>query len=434
MKIARAMIEFRIISDINEVSSLVSNLFNLLDGRSDVKHQKPIPDKERYCADEENSVVAAIKLEIIEICNLFIDISQNRKISFFVNDFKQRADTTESFHWKGNKEIDDGKLLYFLFNYQVNRKPCTILDKEKVKSNLLDILQDLTKYENPKLSKLSLNLIFRIYYQKEELSRYLSRIEMLVSRTMMRSYNDLSINISELRRLIIGGATFQMQGAAAEKVKLLIEEICKETQNAGSRAQRILRNLKAHEIALQILKINFFDESVRDLLWRWSIRLLIDFVKHNPENQKILWSKLDIFFPKLKFPETTILLVEIVQNNRNICLTIEEKLIRNYIDTLAEQKVLEPRFLYFLRAIVMPEGKPLKKNQFFVVNNMLQRGRDVIVLFTGKAGIKERNKRIQRNEHITEPQGILNYHIELLYLFCDCAEGKYNFTNRIPAY
>ncbi len=39
---------------------------------------------------------------------------------------------------------------------------------------------------------------------------------------------------------------------------------------------------------------------------------------------------------------------------------------------------------------------------------MMERKKDVMILFSDEEGL--RNKRVQNNEHITKPDGLLNYH------------------------
>jgi hypothetical protein len=424
-KIARAMIEFRIFDNTEDIMVLLSHLFKLLDGRTDMSGRKLMSERERYVEDEQNSVVTAIKIEICKMFNLFIDISMNRKISFFVRAFKERASDDNFLINEPDHEKRDMIILDRLFVFdERNEKPSTIFDSEAFQQQIFKVLLDLQRYDNPELANSALNLLFRMHHQKEELSGLLLRLELLVSRQMVRSYNELNNNTSKLRQLVTGDSADRMQGAETQRLKELIDNIVNDAKQNGQRAQRIMRNLKAHRIATNTLKRTFYDPTTQSVVWQCCTKLLIEFVRNNPQNQQLLFRELEFFISRLNIPDMPFLLAEIVRHNRTLCTSIEERHVRNYIDTMAEQEGLSARYLSFLRSVVFPEGKPLKRNQNFVIKSLMERKKDVIVLFEDKQGIRDRNKRISKNEHINEPDGLLNYHIALLQLMCDCGEGK----------
>jgi hypothetical protein len=55
---------------------------------------------------------------------------------------------------------------------------------------------------------------------------------------------------------------------------------------------------------------------------------------------------------------------------------------------------------------------------------LIERKNDVMILFKGENGLIERNKRIENKEHEYNSESLLNYHITLLHLMADCADGK----------
>src|SRR5690606_35982224 len=111
----------------------------------------------------------------------------------------------------------------------------------------------------------------------------------------------------------------------------------------------------------------------------------------------------------------------------NICSTLDEKIIKHFVDAIAEHG-LRPRYLNFLSTLIMVEDTPLKRNQTIITKALMERKKDVIVLFNDEEGLKERNELIKQNDHIKNPDGKLSYHLSLLKLLVACAEGKNNVT------
>src|SRR5690606_2134608 len=117
-------------------------------------------------------------------------------------------------------------------------------------NTLEEVLMELTKYENQELAtglyiliyssiQAALNLLFRNSSQKEELASLLSRVELLVSTQMMKTYNTLADKISRLRNILDSRLTEGSSNQALEIFNFIIDDVKKH----GAKTQRILMNL-----------------------------------------------------------------------------------------------------------------------------------------------------------------------------------------------
>ena len=91
----------------------------------------------------------------------------------------------------------------------------------------------------------------------------------------------------------------------------------------------------------------------------------------------------------LSAPEVAECVQEILKNNRQLCSSIEERHIKLIVNTIAEKGKCA-RYLQILNCLVLVDGKPHKENQTLVLKSLMDRERDVIVLFKDSNGIKER--------------------------------------------
>ena len=111
-----------------------------------------------------------------------------------------------------------------------------------------------------------------------------------------------------------------------------------------------------------------------------------------------------------EFEDNTVveILIGACKNNRQVCSAIEEKTIQLFLRSISG-KGKQPIYLDFLRTLIKPiKGECIKKNQFLVVKELLERKNNTMLLFNDEDGLKKRNKLILEEES-KDPNGKLNY-------------------------
>ncbi|KAF0982201.1 hypothetical protein FDP41_012062 [Naegleria fowleri] len=404
------------LSNIYPTHRVVVELLKVLDCSSDKLNGKSALDA-IYEENEQTLITTKIKQEVCNIFDIIKSQQLNVRVDFFLINFKYSFTVSD-------KSVSEDKRQDFVKNSLFKD---SIFNDSASTETLTKILIDLTKSKNAELAVKALNLLIRIHREKEELKELLPKIELLVSSTVIRSYDNILEILKEIKN-VIDLAQFTSGSSLEDYSKLIqqhFERIEEDYEKNGSRTQRILRNLSGHEIAIETLTKTFSDNRCQGRIHRSCVRFLINFVKKNNENQAILFPYLEFFMTKIgQELGVSTLLCEIMRNNRGLCSMIEEKHVRSMIDLMAEHG-LKPRYLNFLKIILNnTEGNPIKRNQSMVTQNLLDRRKDVIVLFNDEEGIKERDKRIKNLEHENQPDGILCYHIELLSLLAECGDGR----------
>ncbi|KAL9643554.1 hypothetical protein ABK040_010167 [Willaertia magna] len=390
---------------------IVSELLKVLDCSNDKMNGKPAGSA-IYEENEQTLITTKIKQEILNIFHIVKSQQLNIRVDFFLINFKYTVGDKE------DKKQDFVKNTLFKDSIFTGTSSHDVITK---------LLIDLTKSKNLELAVKALNLLIRFHREREELQELLPRIELLVSSQVIQSYDNIKEILKDLKNHFslaqsLSGPLLEAQSKTIEKEFKKIE---RDYSVNGSKTQRILRNLSGHEIAINALHTTFQDYNSQTRIHKACVKYLILFVTKNPDNQRILFPYLEFFMSKIgQSLDMSTLICEILRNNRGLGNMIEEKHVRFFIDLIAEHG-LRARYLNFLKIILMNlDGNPIKRNQSIVTQNLLDRKKDVIVLFNDEEGIKERDRRIKNREHETQPDGILRYHIELLSLLSECADGR----------
>ncbi|KAG2373818.1 hypothetical protein C9374_011703 [Naegleria lovaniensis] len=446
MSLCKRMVEVGVltIADFEE-GTLAKALFDTLRGDNDKKNGVPLTEEERIIQSEENIAVMKIKIEIANIFHMLLDIRLDKRVTSFLQFFwkKYREEEIETvlkdydFYLVDTKEAQQKRKEFKTVVQDIDSKEHVML-QEVLKPDLIftrmdkfDIqLLSLTRYHNHELATTCLSLLIRKYRAAQELSETLPKIELIVSREMAKSYDQLSQRIADLRSVFGYGqgnyiGVRRITDQEEKKVLKSLDEITSDLVKNGHRSQRIIRNLSVQDIIFSFLKKDWI---VSSEIQEKGIELLTSFVSNNSDNQKILFPHMQ-FFMELLGENRTLdgkivrLLCEMVKNNRALCSTVEEKHIEFYIDEIAQQRCAF--MLTFLHVVLgTTGGNPIKRNQTLITKHLLERKKDVMILFKDEEGLRERNNRIMKGEHNTEPDGILNYHIALLYLLAALADGK----------
>ncbi|KAG2379446.1 hypothetical protein C9374_006563 [Naegleria lovaniensis] len=451
VQLCRSMLEFGIytLKDFED-SDLLISLFDILRSDNDKRNGVLLKDEERFKHSEENESIINIKIEIAKIFHMLLDLTLDKRITKFLQFFwmKYRVEDVKTvLADEENSEPTNDKQKQQLYNLRKKEILKVFQEMEQKEHQVLtDIfknvlpfdkmgnfdlkLLNLTSYENQELATTCLRLLIRKFRAADELAAALPKVELIVSKEMALTYDHLRKQTNDLRS-IFGYGRSNYLGARhisdyeVKKAMRALDEILKDMAINEKRSQRIIRNLGLFEIALSVLRNEWM---VTNEIKESCLKVLTEFVKENPENQKLLFPYMEFFMRmitehKKLSKSVVILMCECVRNNRALCSTIEEKHIEQYIDLIAEQR--SAFMLLFLRTILSTHnGNPIKRNQSLITKYLLERKKDVVILFKDEEGMRERNNRISKEEHKTEPEGILNYHIALLHLLATAADGK----------
>jgi hypothetical protein len=312
----------------------------------------------RYKASEENLVVMEIKHEICKIFSLKLDHRQNNWITSFLQMYKYQFENELLVNGKIALDVES-KVLRTLFH-----------DKFENQFNDIDrVLLDLTHYENLPLATFALHLLFRAHSMQEEFAENLHKVEILVSGPMAASYDKLRKLKEQMDQLLRSPRIDEKDG---KQVAGLLEEVIADIQKNGGRSQRIVRNLQIHTSVLISMKNTMNRSSLRQL-HRCSTYFLIEFVRGNEYNQRLVFQHMDMllsFLSTTRIEEVTTLLYAIVKDNNSLAANIEDRQVRTYVDIIVDAGK-KPNYLNFLRALIIVKGKAIKRNQTLVTKNLI---------------------------------------------------------------
>lgn len=224
-----------------------------------------------------------------------------------------------------------------------------------------------------------------------------------------------------------------------KNILLRLKSLCiKETRSSNSRCeqvyqkpkkheQRLLRNMRAHTVVLELLQIPYDkkeDARMKEIM-KLAHEFLQSFCLGNQYNQVLLHSNLDLFLNHGILEAQT--MCAIFKDNYSLCNEISERIIQHYIHCI-ETYGKHVQYLKFLQTIVKSEGMFLRKCQDMVMSEMDNSGEDVLLFYNDKASFNILIEMMRSEDHRKDDSGPLNYHIHLVHLLAKCTEGKNVFT------
>jgi hypothetical protein len=180
--------------------------------------------------------------------------------------------------------------------------------------------------------------------------------------------------------------------------------------------QLLLLSMGAHKRALQLLRLPFTAEAVRPAeletrsVLHASCRLLKAMSTDCPKMQLELVPSLPTFVELTQASlvahdvSPTACVIAIFKDNHAVCAQVEESTVRRFVELAAEENA--PRFLRFLRGVMCPANKPIKRNQTLVLN-CLNDKEAALLLFNNNVGRERRSMLIEREDHLRDPRSRL---------------------------
>lgn len=467
-----------VLKSLGDVGTVVTNM--VLGSTTLTKAPAPAPRK----GPAEDTLVMDTKLKIIEILQFILNVRLDYRITGLLTIFKREFDES---HEKadetlivGDKGIDMeriGREAEAIFGGTEDLGDVD-LDGEGGRT-FLRVLLHLTMHDYPPLVSGALHLLFKHFTQRQEVLQAFRQVQLLVSASDVENYKQIKADLDKLRnlvekselwvfkareedpdqetdmdkRLILRGDSLRPELVPAKEageleaslsptradnyvtIRQILERLtrlCYQTGPGGAKRQRkheqrLLRNMGAHAVVLQLLQIPY--DRKEDLRMNEVMRLAHDFLQHfclgNHQNQGLLHKHIDLFLtPGLLEAQT---LCSVFKDNVALCSEVTERVIQHFVHCI-ETHGRQVQYLQFLQTVVKAEGQYIRKCQDMVMQELVGAGEEALVLYNDKGSYGQLVELMRSERQRLDPGGPLRYHVDLVRLLACCTEGKNVFT------
>nr|XP_054750035.1 inositol 1,4,5-trisphosphate receptor-like [Lytechinus pictus] len=351
----------------------------------------------------------------------------------------------------------------------------------------LRVLLHLTMHDYPPLVSGALQLLFRHFSQRQEVLQAFKQVQLLVTKKDRENYKQIKADLDELRLLVekselwvykskldrsrkkkdddddddkrkksksksklMTQASSAGEGSSidldlgplvdptsARNYKTIQQILCRLSalcinESGGVRKnnkheQRLLRNMGAHAVVLELLQIPYdkaADTRMLELL-RLAHAFLQNFCWGNPSNQLLLHKHIHLFLnPGLLEAET---MRHIYMDNVQLCSEVSEKVVQSFVHHIATQG-RHVQYLKFLQTIVKADGQYIRKTQDMVMSELVSAGEDVLLFYNDKASFSSFINMMRMERERIDDSSPSQYHIHLVQLLACCTEGKNVYT------
>ncbi|KAH6928546.1 hypothetical protein HPB50_016883 [Hyalomma asiaticum] len=472
-----------VLKSLGDVGTVVTNM--VLGSNTLAKAPTPTPRK----SAAEDTLVMDTKLKIIEILqasirffvfilNVRLDYRITGLLTIFKREFQQSHEKDDETIVVGEKGVDMeriGREAEAIFGGTEDLGDVD-LDGEGGRT-FLRVLLHLTMHDYPPLVSGALHLLFKHFTQRQEVLQAFKQVQLLVSASDVDNYKQIKADLDKLRnlvekselwvfkardedpdhdqeldkRLVLQGDSLRPElvpvkeagehegsPAAADNYSTIREilerftKLCYQVGASGTKKQRkheqrLLRNMGAHAVVLQLLQIPY--DKKEDVRMGEVMRLAHDFLQHfclgNHQNQGLLHKHIDLFLtPGLLEAQT---LCSVFKDNVALCSEVTERVVQHFVHCI-ETHGRHVEYLRFLQTVVKAEGQYVRKCQDMVMQELVGAGEEALVLYNDKGSSEQLVELMRSERQRLDPGGPLRYHIDLVRLLASCTEGKNVFT------
>ncbi|XP_058259066.1 inositol 1,4,5-trisphosphate receptor type 1 isoform X1 [Hemibagrus wyckioides] len=444
------------------------------------------PDRDSVKAQAEpqkqDILVMDTKLKIIEILQFILNVRLDYRISCLLSIFKREFDESNSqTEMSINPESQtsvQGALDFEHIEEQAEgifggSEENTPLDLDDHGGRtFLRVLLHLTMHDYPPLVSRALHLLFRHFSQRQEVLQAFKQVQLLVTSQDVDNYKQIKADLDQLRSIVEKSElwVYKRQGSDSglhtgevittethhksdsgsdglHKPKVestsssnyrLVKEIllrlsklcvmeCLSGRKNKKQQQRLLRNMGAHSVVLELLQIPY--EKGEDV-WMQEImtlahQFLQNFCAGNQQNQALLHKHINLFLNPGILEAVT--MQHIFMNNFQLCSEINERVVQHFVHCI-ETHGRSVHYLKFLQTIVKAENKFIKKCQDIVMAELVTAGEDVLVFYNDRASFQTLVQMMRLERERLDENSALRYHIHLVELLAVCTEGKNVYT------
>ncbi|XP_071815438.1 inositol 1,4,5-trisphosphate receptor-like isoform X4 [Apostichopus japonicus] len=427
---------------------------------------------------KEDKLVMETKLKIIQILQFILDVRLDYRISsllsIFKRDFDKRKDQDADHEAAGmvdntgiNLEVigEEAEKIFDGATYQSELD----LDGAGGKT-FLRVLLHLTMHDYPKLVSGALRLLFRHFSQRQEVLQAFKQVQLLVTEKDIENYKKIKQDLDELRNIVekselwvykskqdkkkgdkvkklppqksllnINQLLHDMENgppldkASAKNYKKICEILkslsslcvtyCTTTRKNQKHEQRLLRNMKAHGVVLELLQIPYDEYADTRMVGIMTLahQFLQNFCLANPSNQQLLHKSIDMFLTPGRLEAETML--HIYLDNVQLCTDVSDKVVQHFAHCIATQGK-HVQYLKFLQTLVKADGQFIRRTQDMVMTELINEGDDVLLFFSDKGSFHTFVEMMINEKERLDPDSLLQYHIHLVHLLACCTEGK----------
>ncbi|XP_022531485.2 inositol 1,4,5-trisphosphate receptor type 1 isoform X2 [Astyanax mexicanus] len=444
------------------------------------------PDRDSVKAQAEpqkqDILVMDTKLKIIEILQFILNVRLDYRISCLLSIFKREFDESNSqvepsinpdSHTSVQGALDFEHIeeqAEGIFGGSEENTPLDLDDHGG--RTFLRVLLHLTMHDYPPLVSRALHLLFRHFSQRQEVLQAFKQVQLLVTSQDVENYKQIKADLDQLRSIVEKSElwVYKRQGSDSglhtgegiasethhksdsisdgmDKPKVestsssnyrLMKEIllrlsklcvmeCLSGRKNKKQQQRLLRNMGAHSVVLELLQIPY--EKGEDV-WMQEImtlahQFLQNFCAGNQQNQTLLHKHINLFLNPGILEAVT--MQHIFMNNFQLCSEINERVVQHFVHCI-ETHGRSVHYLKFLQTIVKAENKFIKKCQDIVMAELVNAGEDVLVFYNDRASFQTLVQMMRLERERLDDNSALRYHIHLVELLAVCTEGKNVYT------
>ncbi|KAL4226234.1 Inositol 1 [Mactra antiquata] len=433
-----------------------------------------LPTKRR--SEDMDTTVMDTKLKIIEILKFILDVRLDYRITCLLSIFKREFDENNSpKDTDGLDLVSIGQQAEDIFGGTAETAELDLDDQGG--KMFLRVLLNLVMHNYPALVSGSLQLLFRHFSQRREVLQAFKQVQLLVTDSDVENYNQIKSDLDELRNLVEKSELWVYKekkgddskkkkgekksekkvftaekGSAIDldlgppidkkhaenyriikKILIRLTKLCvfnsSETgvMKARKHEQRLLRNMSAYSVVLELLQIPYDKHSdIRMMeLMKLAHEFLQAFCLENQQNQALLHQSLDLFLTGGILETQTC--TAIFRDNVMLANEITDNVIQHFVHAI-ETHTRHVQYLKFLQTVVKAEGQYIRKTQDMVMSELVNVGEEVLLFFNDSNSFQNLVSLMQSEELRNDDSSLLNYHIELVQLLALCTEGKNVYT------
>uniref|UniRef100_A0A8C5BNK4 Inositol 1,4,5-trisphosphate receptor n=1 Tax=Gadus morhua TaxID=8049 RepID=A0A8C5BNK4_GADMO len=421
--------------------------------------------------EKQDILVMDTKLKIIEILQFILNVRLDYRISCLLSIFKREFDESNSQNElsvagvtaEGPRALDFEQIeeqAEGIFGGSEENTPLDLDDQGG--RTFLRVLLHLTMHDYPPLVSRALHLLFRHFSQRQEVLQAFKQVQLLVTSQDVENYKQIKSDLDQLRSIVEkselwvykrqgpdegldggellasesdhkkvdwGKTTSSYNYRVVKEILLRLSRLCVQEGLSGRKSkkqqQRLLRNMGAHAVVLELLQIPYEKDVRMQDIMRLAHQFLQNFCAGNQQNQALLHKHINLFLNPGILEAIT--MQHIFMNNFQLCSEINERVVQHFVHCI-ETHGRNVQYLKFLQTIVKAENKFIKKCQDIVMAELVNAGEDVLVFYNDRASFQTLVQMMRSERDRMDQNSALMYHIHLVELLAVCTEGKNVYT------
>ncbi|XP_007250632.3 inositol 1,4,5-trisphosphate receptor type 2 [Astyanax mexicanus] len=448
---------------------------SLPDSQPMMGHGKPL-----CVLDNQDVMVMDTKLRIIEILQFILSVRLDYRITYLLSIYKKEfgeqnvTDNTLSVSdfppAQSEPNVEEiAEKAEIMFTGSGVERDLVALDDEGGRT-FLRVLIHLIMQDYPPLVSGSLQLIFKHFSQRAEVLQAFKQVQLLVSEKDVENYKQIKADLDQLRLTVEKSELWveksgsygnedmtenQNKDQIMEEAGILspvqdgnikpqidsnkannyiivkeilqrLSKLCYSVKKSRVQQQRLLKNMGAHVVVLDLLQIPYEkgDEKMLEIM-TLAHTFLQNFCNDNPQNQILLHKHLNLFLTPGILEART--MHYIFQNNYHLCNEISDRVVHHFVHCI-ETHGRSIHYLRFLQTIVKSDGKYVKKCQDKVMTELVNGGEEVLLFYNDRASFPALLQLMNSERERHDENSALSYHINLVELLAACTEGKNVYT------